>query len=76
MESVAEFNEIPWGVVERTLSPPRMARYLVDAQGDEHLAIALCEWNNELGAAHWQLISLVEVALRNSIDLKTCERAE
>jgi abortive infection bacteriophage resistance protein len=53
-----------------------LLQYLNDSHGDEQLAIALYEWNNELGAALWQLISLVEVALRNSIDLKMCERAE
>lgn len=74
MDSDNAVNRISWDVVNEKISPQRMASFLESAGGDRDLAINMYEWNNEFSAALWQLISLLEVAVRNSIDKKMCDR--
>lgn len=52
----------PW------LSAPRFQRYLDACSGDSLRALALYEWNLDLGAALLKDISYFEVALRNAYD--------
>lgn len=75
MEAGKSVNAIPWEVVERVISPHRLESYLRDSVDRRELALALYEWNNELSAAFWELISLLEVGLRNTIDQKLEERS-
>lgn len=75
MEAGNGVNPIQWEVVERVISPHRLESYLDESENRNELALALYEWNNELSAAFWELISLLEVGLRNTIDLKLEERS-
>ena len=75
MEAGNTVNPIQWEVVEKVISPYRLESYLEDSANRNELAIALYEWNNELSAAFWELISLLEVGLRNTIDQKLEERS-
>lgn len=54
--------------VETWLSTPRFARYLREAGNDHQRALALYEWNLQLGAALMRDIAHVEVAVRNAYD--------
>jgi hypothetical protein len=54
-------------VIEKTLSPDRLARYLGAAKGDKNRAIRLYIWNADLSREFYLPIQLTEVALRNSI---------
>lgn len=65
-----------WQVVEERMSPQRMASYLSEAHGDQTRAIRLYQWNNNLSAGLWQLLSILEVGVRNSIDLVMRERQQ
>lgn len=53
---------------ESWLSAPRFQRYLDACDGDPRRALALYEWNLDLGAALLKDISYFEVALRNVYD--------
>ena len=53
---------------ESWISAPRFQRYLDACAGDSRRALALYEWNLDLGAALLKDISYFEVALRNSYD--------
>jgi hypothetical protein len=74
MDESITVNHAKLNVVEEKISTQRLASFLESAGGDRHLALKIYEWNNEFSAALWQLISLLEVAVRNSIDRKMCER--
>lgn len=67
-------NDELWAVVEEKISTQRMAGYLKEANGDQNRAVELYEWNNNLSASLWQLLSILEVGVRNSIDSKMRER--
>ncbi|MEB3023473.1 MULTISPECIES: CAAX protease [Mycolicibacter] len=54
------------------MSPARYAKYEAAAQGDAARAARLYVWNCRLAAAYWPSISLVEVAVRNAIDVQLC----
>jgi hypothetical protein len=54
--------------VERWLSAPRFARFLVAAGGDRRLALELYEWNAGAAAAVLHDLAHLEVGLRNSYD--------
>lgn len=56
----------PW--VDAWLSPGRLARYLVQTTGDRPRALALYEWNTQLGCALQHDLGHLEVALRNAYD--------
>jgi len=51
--------------VEQWLSGARFARYLAEAGGDRSRALALYEWNSQLGQAMMRDVGHFEVALRN-----------
>ena len=75
MEAGKSVNPIQWEVVERVISLHRLESYLDESANGNELALALYEWNNELSAAFWELISILEVGLRNTIDQKLEERS-
>jgi len=75
LEAGNSVNQIPWEVAQKIISPDRLESYIVQSHGDRELAVSLYRWNNELSAALWELISLVEVGLRNTIDKKLEERS-
>lgn len=50
------------------LGLPRMATYLHETDFHAGRALALYTWNQRVAAAFWPLISITEVALRNSLD--------
>lgn len=54
--------------IEKWLSTPRLARYLLETGGDQQRALNLYEWNLQLGAALMRDIAHVEVAVRNAYD--------
>lgn len=68
MENFPSVNEAMWQVVDKKLSKPRMASYLKEANGDRALALKLYEWNTDFSSGLWQLLSPLEVGIRNSID--------
>ncbi|MGW5218767.1 hypothetical protein ACWEQA_12955 [Nocardia sp. NPDC004085] len=53
--------------VSHYLSSPRMAPYLAAASGDRELALALYQWNLQIGAALQEVPGIVEVVVRNAI---------
>ena len=52
-------------LVEQWLSSARFVRYLAEAGGDRNRALALYEWNSQLGQAMMRDVGHFEVALRN-----------
>lgn len=74
MSRKSPVNDELWAVVEEKISTQRMAGYLKEANGDQNRAVKLYEWNNNLSASMWQLLSILEVGVRNSIDSKMRER--
>lgn len=56
------------------VSPARFAKYLTAAAGDAGRAARLYMWNCQLAAAYWPAMALVEVAVRNAIDIQLCSR--
>lgn len=74
MARISHVNGDLWTVVEEKISPQRMASYLRESNGDQDRAVGLYEWNNNLSASLWQLLSILEVGVRNSIDSKMRER--
>lgn len=64
-----EAHELP---LEELISPARYQRYRAAAFGDTARAARLYMWNCELSAAYWPSIALVEVAIRNAIDIQLC----
>lgn len=54
--------------VQEWLSLPRWREYLVAADHDASAARELYQWNSAVAASFFELISYVEVALRNAID--------
>ena len=64
-----EAHDLP---LEALVSPARYQRYRAAARGDTARAARLYMWNCELSAAYWPSIALVEVAIRNAIDIQLC----
>ena len=54
--------------IDRWIGPERLSRYLHAAGGDRTRALALYEWNAQLGAALQRDLAHFEVALRNAYD--------
>lgn len=54
--------------LSRWLTQPRLDEYLIAANQDLEAARGLYEWNAAISAAFFELISYVEVSLRNAID--------
>jgi hypothetical protein len=54
-------------LVEKTMSPARLARYLGAARQDKNRALRLYIWNAELCQEFYLPIQMTEVSLRNSI---------
>jgi hypothetical protein len=55
-------------LLEPTLSPARLGTYILAAGHDETRALALYQWNAQLGEAFHLPIQSVEIALRNRIN--------
>ena len=68
MTEPAPDRQMPASWIETWLSTPRLARYLREAGGDHQRALAVYEWNLQLGAALMRDIAHVEVAVRNAYD--------
>lgn len=64
-----EAHDLP---LENLISPARYQRYRAAARGDTARAARLYMWNCELSAAYWPSIALVEVTIRNAIDIQLC----
>jgi len=62
-------HELP---LEDLISSARYQRYRAAARGDTARAARLYMWNCDLSAAYWPSIALVEVAIRNAIDMQLC----
>jgi hypothetical protein len=54
-------------LLERRLSPERIAPYRRASGGDLGRALALYEWNAEVAAAFWAVLGHVEVVVRNAM---------
>ncbi len=61
-------DSAPQEWVERWLSPPRFGVYLHAAGGNADKALALYEWNAQVGAAFGHDLAHLEVGLRNAYD--------
>ena len=53
--------------IEQTLSPGRVGRYMLAANGDKQLALRLYVWNAELCQSLYLPIQIAEIAARNAI---------
>lgn len=58
----------PWDFYEKHFSQPRMKQYLDECGNDQDRAKKLYVWNTEISAAFLELLSYLEVALRNCIN--------
>ncbi|WP_082972540.1 Abi family protein [Mycobacterium sp. 1245852.3] len=58
------------------LAPPRMNPYLAATHGDKQQAMDLYLWNCAAGAALWEVLSHVEVAIRHAVDSALTARHE
>jgi len=67
-EDFSELGIEPWEFFEKHFSPPRMKHYLDGCQNDKDRAKALYTWNTEVSAGFLELLSYLEVALRNCIN--------
>jgi hypothetical protein len=54
--------------VSRYLGTPRLTPYLMEANGDLGIALALYQWNVQLASAFQEVLAVVEVVTRNAID--------
>lgn len=66
-------NSRSWDFHVRHFSQPRLAHYLTACADDHSSATALYEWNSTIGAAFWEALGHLEVAMRNSIDRRMDE---
>lgn len=62
------------GALFRKLSPVRMAPYLAAAGKDESEAMSLYLWNCAAGAALWEVLGHLEVAIRHALDSALTQR--
>jgi len=67
---------MPREQIELWLSAPRFKPYVDACAGDAELALRLYEWNAEAAAAFMELLSYLEVMLRNAIDRQFSSRSE
>ena len=58
----------PWEFYEKHFSRPRMKHYLDECGNDQDRAKKLYVWNTKISAAFLELLSYLEVALRNCIN--------
>ncbi|MEY4019735.1 MAG: hypothetical protein RLZZ590_1035 [Actinomycetota bacterium] len=66
---MSDISQLPsWRFYEQHFASARMSHYLAEFSGDEVSAIALYNWNVQVSSAIWELLSYVEIALRNTID--------
>lgn len=68
MERQSFVNNTMHDVVEEMVSKHRLASYLIDSKNDLSTAVLLYEWNNKISVAMWEILSQLEVGMRNSID--------
>lgn len=61
-------GRLDFEAVARALSRERLNPYLQDADNDPTQALALYEWNEDVGSAFQIILSRFEVTFRNSID--------
>lgn len=59
---------LDYEVLQRLVTPERLASYLTSTRGDLRRAFALYEWNIEVSAAVLSTAAMVEVVLRNALD--------
>lgn len=59
-------NKNDW--IAKSLSTPRLGPYLERVDGDQRAAIDLYMWNVELAGALHEVLSVVEVVIRNAFD--------
>jgi hypothetical protein len=57
-----------YNTLAQLVSAPRMETYLAKAGGDTDTAYKLYCWNLDISSALFDIIGIIEVALRNSID--------
>jgi abortive infection bacteriophage resistance protein len=57
-------------------SDSRIGSYLNHTSGNPLLATMLYDWNTQVSSALWELISYLEVALRNAIDFQLKDLSE
>ncbi len=60
--------------LEALISTARYSKYRAAARGDHAQAARLYIWNARLSAAYWPAIAMVEVAIRNALDVQLCDR--
>ena len=58
-------KEMAW--LERSISAPRLGRYILACQGDTKTALGLYQWNLEVSAAFFVPLQMLEVTIRNAI---------
>lgn len=60
--------------LESLISVARYAKYRAAARGDHAKASRLYIWNARLSAAYWPAIAMVEVAIRNALNVQLCKK--
>ena len=74
LTKVSDISQLSdWQFHEKHFTSPRLASYLQEFEGNELKAQALYEWNTRTASAFWELISYLEISLRNSIDRRLSE---
>lgn len=58
-------KEMTW--LERSISAPRLGRYIQTCQDDTKAALGLYQWNLEISAAFFVPLQMLEVTIRNAI---------
>jgi len=70
-----DVSEVPaWGFFEFHFAKERLRHYVNACNGDHTQALALYQRNIELGAAFWESLGYLEIALRNTIDRQLAAR--
>lgn len=63
-----------WQSYERHFGGPRLRHYLAACGGDQQRAMELYRWNTSTSAVFWESFAYVEVAFRNAVDRRLCDR--
>ena len=63
-----------WQAYELHFGQPRLRQYLMSCAGDQQRAMELYRWNTATSAIFWESFTYFEVAFRNAVDRRMCDR--
>lgn len=65
-----------WQAYQHHFGTPRLSHYLTAGAGDHRRAMELYRWNTATSAVFWESLAYFEVAFRNAVDRRLCERQD